>query len=60
MGLIGIVILIIIGFVVLGVGGWILEILRYVVNFLWEGFFKSLGCLFWVIIILVFLMSLGS
>lgn len=60
MGLIGIIVLVIIGFVVLGVGGWILEILKYVFDFLWEGFFKSLGCLFWVILILIVLMSIGD
>ena len=60
MGLIGIIVLVIIGFVVLGVGGWFLKLLGYVFNFLLEGFFKSLGCLFWVILILIILMSIGS
>ena len=60
MELIGIIILVIIGFVILGIGGWFLEILGYIFEFLLEGFFKSIGCLFWIIIILLFLMSLGS
>ena len=49
--IIGIIVLVIIGFVVLGIGGWLLEILRYVFEFLWQGFVKSLCCLFWVFII---------
>jgi hypothetical protein len=48
---IGIIILVFIIFVCGGVLGWILEILGYVFEFLWQGFVKSLGCLFWVFII---------
>lgn len=48
---IGIIILVIIGFVVLGIGGWFLEIFGWIFEFLWQGFVKSLGCLFWVFII---------
>ena len=60
MELIGIIVLVIIGFVVLGVGGWLLKLLGYVFDFLLEGFFKSIGCLFWVLIIVLILMSIGS
>lgn len=49
--IIGIIVLVIIGFAVLGIGGWLLEILGYVFEFLWQGFVKSLGCLFWIFII---------
>lgn len=60
MELIGIIVLIIVGFVVLGIGGWIIEILGYVFDFLFEGCLKSIGCLFWVFIIILILMSIGS
>jgi hypothetical protein len=60
MELIGIIVLVIIGFVVLGVGGWLLKLLGYVFDFPLEGFFKSIGCLFWVLIILLILFSIGS
>ena len=60
MELIGIIVLVIIVFVVLGVGGWFLKLLGYVFDFLLEGFLKSIGCLFWVLIILLILFSIGS
>jgi hypothetical protein len=60
MELIGILILIIIGFVFFGILGWLLKILGYIFEFLLEGFFKSLGCLFWVFIIFCILAGLCS
>jgi len=45
-------------FIVLGIGGWILELFGHVFEFLLEGVFKSIGCLFWVIIIILILINL--
>lgn len=59
MELIGIILLIVIGFVILGIGGWILEILSYIFDFLMTGFFKSFGCLFWIFVILFVLYIIG-
>jgi len=58
MELIGILILVFIGFIIFGLGGWLLQIFEYIFEFLLEGFFKSLGCLVWVIIIILFLYCL--
>ena len=60
MELIGIFILIVIIFITFGIGGWIIKLLGYVFDFLLEGFFKSIGCLFWVFIIILILFSIGS
>ena len=58
MGIIGIIVLIVIGFIFFGLLGWCLKCLGYIFEFLLEGFFKSLGCLFWVVIIILILISL--
>ena len=58
MELFGIIILGIIGFIILGIGGWLLKLLGYIFDFLLEGFFKSIGCLFWVLVIVLILMSI--
>lgn len=57
MEIIGIFVLIVICFVFFGICGWLIKIFEYVFEFLWEGFTKSLGCLFWVIIIILIIMS---
>lgn len=49
--IIGLIILGFILFVSCSILGWILKLLGYVFEFLWEGFVKSLGCLFWVFVI---------
>ena len=56
--IIGFIVLGLIIFVGAGIFGWILELLGYVFEFLWEGFIKSLGCLFWVFIIFCILVVL--
>jgi hypothetical protein len=56
--IIGLIVLGLIIFVGAGIFGWILELLGYVFEFLWEGFIKSLGCLFWVFIIFCILVVL--
>ena len=58
MEIIGIIVLIVIGFIFFGLLGWVLKCLGYIFEFLLEGFFKSLGCLFWVAIIILILISL--
>ena len=58
MEVVGCIILGIIIFTILGIGGWLLEIVKYVFEFLLDGFFKSLGCLFWVIVIILIIMNL--
>ena len=58
MEVIGIIVLIVIGFIFFGILGWILKGLGYIFDFLLEGFFKSLGCLFWIAIIILILISL--
>ena len=55
---IGIIILGILGFCLFGLLGWVVKLLGYVFDFLLEGFFKSLGCLFWTVIIIIILMAL--
>jgi hypothetical protein len=59
MELIGIIVLIIIGFLLLSAIGWVLKILGYIFELLLKGFFKSIGCLFWIIIIIIILISIG-
>ena len=56
--IIGLIILGIFGFCLLGVLGWIIKLFGYIFDFLLEGFFKSLGCLFWVAIIIIILMAM--
>lgn len=58
MEIIGIIILIIIGFVVFGLLGWVLKGFGVAFDFLWEGCTTSFGCLFWVIVIAVLLLGL--
>ena len=58
MEVIGIIVLMVIGFIFFGILGWILKGFGYIFEFLLEGFFKSLGCLFWVAIIILILISL--
>ena len=55
---IGIIILLIVIFVVFGICGWIIDIFEYIFEFLLEGFFKTLGCLFWIFIISLFLYAI--
>jgi hypothetical protein len=58
MEIICIIILLIIAFVVFGLMGWGLKILGWVCDFLWEGCSTSIGCLFWVFIILFLIIGL--
>jgi hypothetical protein len=58
LGFISFIILAFIVFALIGVCGWLLEIFRYVFEFLWEGFTKSLGCLFWVFVITLLILAL--
>lgn len=45
-------------FVILGIGGWILKIIGYVIEFLFDGCMNSIGCLVWVIVFIVIICSI--
>lgn len=55
MEVIGIIFLLIVGFIVLGVTGWIVKFIGLVVEFLFEGignlFQGCMGCLVWMFLI---------
>ena len=55
---IGIILLGLIVFVAAGLFGWLLELLKYIFQFLWLGITKSVGCLFWIFVILCVLIVL--
>ena len=57
---IGIIILLIVCFVAFGLLGWVLKALGVVFDFLQEGCSTSIGCLFWVFIILFLLIGLAA
>ena len=59
MEVIGIILLLIIALVVFGLLGWGLKVIGWVFDFLWEGCTTSFGCLFWVVIILLFIVGLA-
>jgi hypothetical protein len=59
MEVIGIILLLIIAFIVLGLLGWGLKGIGVIFDFLWEGCTTSIGCLFWVVIILLFIVGLA-
>lgn len=59
MEVIGILFLGLLLFVLLGIGGWIIKLFGYIFEFLFNGILKSIGCLFWVIIIIVILIGLS-
>ena len=56
---IGIIVLIIIAFVCFGLLGWVLKAFGWVFDFLQEGCSTSLGCLFWVFIVLILVIGLA-
>lgn len=58
MEIVGIIFLGILIFIILGIGGWFIELFGYIFDFLLEGVFKSIGCLFWLIIIIVILIGI--
>ncbi len=59
MEVIGIILLLIISFIVLGLLGWGLKGIGVIFDFLWEGCTTSFGCLFWVVIILLLIVGLA-
>ena len=59
MEVIGIILLLIIAFIVLGLLGWGLKGIGVIFDFLWEGCTTSFGCLFWVVIILLFIVAMA-
>ena len=56
---IGIILLAILLFIILGICGWIFKALGYIFEFLFDGCLNSIGCLFWVFIIIVILIGLS-
>ena len=58
MELVGILFLAFICFIVFGLLGHILDFLGCIIGWIADGCFSSIGCLFWVAIIILFLMSL--
>ena len=46
-------------FVAFGLLGWVLKGLGVVFDFLWDGCSTSMGCLFWVVIGILVLVSLA-
>ncbi len=59
MEVIGIILLLIISFIVLGLLGWGLKGIGVIFDFLWEGCTTSFGCLFWVVTILLLIVGLA-
>ena len=57
---IGIILLGIVVFVFLGLAGWVLKAFGWVFEFLEEGCSTSVGCIFWVIVVILLLIVLGS
>lgn len=58
MEIVGIILLIILAFVLLGLLGWGLKALGVVFDFLQEGCSTSFGCIFWVIAAIVLLLGM--
>ena len=58
LGIIGLIFLGVIAFVGLGLLGWVLKLLGYVLEFLWDGCSTTIGCLFWAFIIIIVLMAI--
>ena len=57
--IIGIIVLLILAFVCFGLLGWVLKAFGWVFDFLQEGCSTSLGCLFWVFIIVLFIVGMA-
>ena len=57
--IIGIIVLLILAFVFFGLLGWVLKAFGWVFDFLMEGCSTSLGCLFWVFIIVLFIVGMA-
>lgn len=47
------ILFIILIFIFLGIGGWILKFFEYIFQFLLDGFIQGLGCLIWIILIIL-------
>lgn len=58
LGIIGLIVLGLMAFVGFSLLGWVLKLLGFVFGFLWDGCSTSLGCLFWVFVIIIVLMVL--
>lgn len=58
MGIIGLILVLFIIYVVCSLLGWGAKLLDVIFDFLAEGCSSSIGCFFWIFIIIVFLMAL--
>jgi len=58
MGIIGLILVLFIIYVVCSLLGWGAKLFDVILDFLAEGCSSSIGCLFWIFIIIVFLMAL--
>jgi hypothetical protein len=47
-------------FVLLGIAGWGLKVLGWIIEFLEKGFSTSFGCLLWIFAILAVIIALSS
>jgi len=45
-------------FAAFGIGGWIVHLFEFVIDFLTDGCMHGIGCIFWIIIIIVLLIGL--
>lgn len=58
MGIIGLILVLFIIYVVCSLLGWGAKLLDVIFDFLADGCSSSIGCFFWIFIIIVFLMAL--
>lgn len=58
MGIIGLILVFFIIYVVCSLLGWGAKLFDVILDFLAEGCSSSIGCFFWIFIIIVFLMAL--
>ena len=56
---IGIIFLGILLLIIFGIGGWILKLIGYFIEFLFDGCLNGLGCLFWIFIVIILILSLA-
>ena len=59
MEIISVIVLFIIAFIALGLLGWGLKVIGVIFDFLWEGCTTSIGCLFWVVIVLLLIVAMA-
>ena len=53
MGIISVILIVILGFIVLGLLGWIMKAFGFILELLLDGVGHGLGCLCWIIAIII-------